>query len=202
MNCFAAIASSVFLTCGAVTLAVSAPLTYSETVNGELVGQNVGALAVGVNTVQGQVCGAPAGTSFLCSDSDPFQFTLSPGLSLDQMLFSYVTTVTGSPINAHINYLFFDPTFSVSDFFSVDPSPSQSTAEFSAVLPSTTVGAYQLGNGVSLDSCGAPAPCGFVTDYTWFIRVSQVSGVPEPSPLSLVAITLAAFGIARWRKTA
>ena len=51
----------------AASAVFSVPLNYSESVNGELTGQNVGALDVGLNTVQGQVCGfgalMPAGES-------------------------------------------------------------------------------------------------------------------------------------------
>ena len=185
----------------AASPAFSASLTYSESVNGELTGQNVGALDVGLNTVQGQICGAPPFTSLLCSDSDPFQFTLLSGLSIDQMVFTYATTVEGSPINPHINYQFEDPTFAILGFFSLDPFPSASRLEFLGVLPANTVGDYRLANGVFVDGCRDAGPCGFVTDYTWSLRVSPISSVPEPSPLALITVVLVGFAIAR-RKAA
>jgi hypothetical protein len=196
---FTRVAVAVVISQFAPGAALAAPIIYSE-ISGDLSGQNVGTLDVGLNTIQGQFCTSSdvpcAGLS--STDFDSFRFHLPSGLVLNNTTFTFLTTVLpGTTVaNTAYNLRDFDADLTLASA-DINLIPSGSSSQFSSALPISAAGEYQIFHA----QLGKNGP-GFFVDYTWTLDVSQASQISEPASLALLGIGLAGLGFNRRKRSA
>ena len=188
------------------SLAAASPLTYQESVSGDLPQLHGGltlALDIGTNTVSGssRVEARPIGEPFdpLKQDFDSFDLLIASGSHLISATYSF--TVTNFSDTAIVN----GP--GNSDF-RLDGGIAQSVLIPGVSPVSLFGGQLPVGAGVhplQNSQLGVTGCLCFIGDfiewnYTWTFQVSpEVAGVPEPATLGLLGPGLAAVVAVGWR---
>ena len=186
----------MMLMTGFVRPAAATPISYSESVSGDLAGSlpapTVFTLDVGVNTVSGtSTYGGNSPT-----DSDSFAFSVPVGMTLTGISYAFVrggTATAGNTgfdlDNGNVNPVapFFGP--QIVNLFGASP-----VVMFASALP-LTAGTYAMFNE-SLAYVGG----GWTDNYTWSLTVAPTAtAVPEPASLVLLGSGLIGASARRWR---
>ena len=177
-----------------VTPAAATPISYSESVSGDLVAAlpapTVFTLDVGVNTV--------SGTTHLLPDvdGDSFAFSVPAGMVVTNISFAFVRTRGGTA--GHIgfaldngNAIFVPPVLAqqLVDLFGASP-----VVMFASGLP-LSAGTYGITTS-AVDETGG----GWTADYTWSLTVAPTAtSAPEPASVVLLGSGLLGAGARRWR---
>jgi len=179
---------------GVVRPAGASPISYTESVSGDLVSglpaPTVFTLDVGVNTVSGTSTFGPTS-----SDFDSFAFDVPVGMQVTDISYAFVRTgtatagFTGFALDNGNPGAFPLLAQQIVNLFGASP-----VGMFATTLP-LGAGIYSVQNE-SLSRAGID----WTDDYTWSLTVtSTAAGVPEPASLVLLGSGLVGAGARRWR---
>jgi len=192
----ATVAVFALLLTAAVAPAAAAPITYSESVSGDLgaslPASSIFALDAGVNTVSGTLAFTNTGGL----EQDSFALSVPIGMQLTAISFAFATTLAGVTTAAEKFFLLDNDnivSFPFLAFQTIDVLGASPFDAFTSALP--------LGPGIygMLDNGGHIDGAGFTTDYTWSLTVEPVTAVPEPVSLVLLGAGLCGALVRRYR---
>jgi len=177
--------TAAFLILLAGTAASAIPLTYIESVSGDLAGQTL-AFDVGINSVFGRQGLTNPITPVTVFDLDFFLFSLPAGTQLTQV--TYTVLATSGTLSGGPSYILDDdgalPFLGTASINRLVSTPQNL---FAGALP-LSAGTY----GLVQDNATPTSTDFWVVDYRWDYTVSTTS-VPEPQSLTLLTIGLGAI---------
>lgn len=169
--------------------AYAIPISYDESVNGDLNGSQNLALGVGLNTVMGTI--TFSNNIFIATDFDIFDFSVAVGSSLTTITIDIALLPVGSGVFSSSGWRLNE--WEYSEGVAI---PSTGLSLFTAALPLSS-GNFNIANYSLAGSL--PADTGWRTAaYTMSL---DVTAVPEPSILALMSVGLIGLiGVARRKK--
>jgi len=181
---------------GAVAPATAAPISYVESVSGDLAtalpAPTVFTLDAGVNTVSGTL----AFTQADGLERDSFAVSVPVGMQLTSIAFAFTTTLVGHNDFAEKVFTFdfgnLFPQFPIPAFGIIDVMGASPVDVFAIALP-VGPGVYGI-----FDNGGQIGGPGFTADYTWSLTVVPTA-VPEPALLVSLGAGLCGAFLRRYR---
>jgi hypothetical protein len=166
--------------------AYALPLSYDESVDGDLDGNNMLPLDVGTNSIIGTLC-----DGFLdCGqDFDTFLFLLPPDGALTQISLAFTLDNWGASIPGAA-YVILPFTVGESVSFLLDPSPA---LLFATYIPILSVDPVRFSHTTL--SCGCLDDDGWFASYELQMEVTASTDVPTPGTFGLLLLA----GTALWR---